>query len=132
MSEQDTTRRSFLAATGSAASAVALSGFAEESAAQGTTSGGQQGGQGSGTLNLINSTLSTLDPIKATDTASGEVIQQVFDALMNYPNGQTNVETLLAKGYQVSDDFKTYTFNLKQGVTYHNGDELTAQDFVYS
>ncbi|NHN57585.1 ABC transporter substrate-binding protein [Halorussus sp. JP-T4] len=76
--------------------------------------------------------MSTLDPVRATDTASGEVIQQVFDALMNYPNGQTNVQTLLATEYELSDDLRTYTFNLKQGVQFHNGDELTAQDFVYS
>ncbi|WP_435180167.1 ABC transporter substrate-binding protein [Halorussus sp. AFM4] len=131
MGDQDTSRRSFLAATGSAASAVALgSGFAEESAAQQTT---QQGGQGGGgELNLINSTMSTLDPIKATDTASGEVIQQVFDALMNYPNGQINVKPLLAKNYEVSDDFTTYTFTLREGATFHDGSEVTAQDFVYS
>ncbi|UPV98862.1 ABC transporter substrate-binding protein [Halorussus gelatinilyticus] len=142
MSEQDTTRRSFLAATGGAASAVALgSGLAGASAGQETTTeGGEQGtqtGQGQGqrsggTLNLINSTMSTLDPIKATDTASGEVIQQVFDALMNYPDGNIEVQPLLAKNYEVSDDFTTYTFTIREGATFHDGSPVTAQDFVYS
>ncbi|NEU57836.1 twin-arginine translocation signal domain-containing protein [Halorussus sp. MSC15.2] len=128
---QDTSRRSFLEATGSAASAVALgSAFTGEADAQQTTT--QQGQGGGGTLNLINSTMSTLDPIKATDTASGEVIQQVFDALMNYPNGNIEVQPLLAKNYEVSDDFRTYTFTLKEGATFHDGSQVTAQDFVYS
>ncbi|MFC4449009.1 ABC transporter substrate-binding protein [Halorussus aquaticus] len=128
---QDTSRRSFLEATGSAASAVALgSAFTGEADAQQTTT--QQGQGASGTLNLINSTMSTLDPIKATDTASGEVIQQVFDALMNYPDGNIEVQPLLAKNYEVSDDFTTYTFTLKEGATFHDGSEVTAQDFVYS
>ncbi|WP_435181602.1 ABC transporter substrate-binding protein [Halorussus sp. AFM4] len=129
MSEKSNmSRRSFLKATGGAASAVALTGTA---AGQETTT--QQGG-GGGTLNLINTgTMSTLDPIKATDTASGTVIQNVFDALMNYPNGEIEVQNQLATGYETSDDFTTYTFNLKQGAQFH-GDhgEVTAQDFVYS
>jgi peptide/nickel transport system substrate-binding protein len=83
-------------------------------------------------LKLINSTMSTMDPIKATDTASGVVIQQVFDSLMNYPNGEIEVEGQIADGYDISDDFTTYTINLKEGVKFHNGDEVTAQDFVYS
>ena len=130
MAGQDTSRRSFLKTTGSAASAVALGGgFAVEADAQETTT--QQGQQG-GTLNLINATMTTLDPIKATDTASGEVIQQVFDALMNYPDGNIEVQPLLAKNYEVSDDFTTYTFTLREGATFHDGSEVTAQDFVYS
>ena len=135
MSEKSNmSRRSFLKATGGAASAVALTGTgAAQDTTQQETTTGQDGGGGSGsTLNLINRSMTTLDPIKATDTASGTVIQQVFDALMNYPFGEVEVETLLASDYQTSDDFRTYTFNLKEGATYHNGNEVTAQDFVYS
>ncbi|WP_137286044.1 ABC transporter substrate-binding protein [Halorussus salinisoli] len=130
MSEKSNmSRRSFLKATGGTASAVAITGTA---AGQETTTAQQEGGKG-GTLNLINATMSTLDPIKATDTASGVVIQQIFDALMNYPDGEIEVENLLAESFETSDDFTTYTFNIKQGAQYH-GDfgEVTAQDFVYS
>ncbi|WP_227376984.1 ABC transporter substrate-binding protein [Haladaptatus halobius] len=128
MSEKsNVTRRRFLKATGGAASAVALTGMAGTSGAQ------QSNQQGSDrTLQLINSTMSTLDPIKATDTASGTVIQQVFDPLMNYPEGKIAVENLLAESQEVSDNFTTYTFTLKQGAQFHNGKEVTAQDFVYS
>ncbi|WP_135825243.1 ABC transporter substrate-binding protein [Halorussus ruber] len=132
MSEKSNmSRRSFLKATGGTASAVALTGTA---AGQETTTTQQDGGGADGTLNLINTgTMSTLDPVKATDTASGRVIQQVFDALMNYPDGAIDVETQLAQGFEQSDDFTTYTFNLKQGAQFH-GDygEVTAQDFIYS
>ncbi|MFC4451670.1 ABC transporter substrate-binding protein [Halorussus aquaticus] len=133
MSEKSNmSRRSFLKATGGAASASVIAGTA---AGQETTTqqGGGGGGSG-GTLNLINTgTMSTLDPIKATDTASGRVIQQMFDALMNYPDGAIEVQTQLATGYERSDDFTTYTFNLKEGAPFH-GDfgEVTAQDFIYS
>jgi len=131
-------RRRFLQATGGAASAVALAGCigGDESEDDSENQDDQQSQDapdvGSNYLRLINSTMSTLDPVKATDTASGVVIQQVFDGLMNYPNGTIDVEGQIAKGYETSEDFKTYTINLKEGVTFHNGKEVTAQDFVYS
>ncbi|WP_227374988.1 ABC transporter substrate-binding protein [Haladaptatus halobius] len=119
------TRRRFLQATGGAASAAALAGC--------TGGGGQGDGKNSGkTLQLMNSTMTTLDPVKATDTASGTVIQQIFDPLMNYPNGEVAVENLLVESHSVSDDKKTYTFKLKKGAKFHNGKEVTAKDVVYS
>ena len=102
----------------------------------GNESGGQETQQmeanPDATLQRINDTMTTLDPIASTDTASGRVVQQLYDALMNYPNGQATVEAQLAEGYELSDDQTTYTFNIKQDAQFHNGDQVTAQDFVYS
>ncbi|WP_101295063.1 ABC transporter substrate-binding protein [Halegenticoccus soli] len=133
-------RRRFLQATGGAAAAAAIAGCTgDDGDGDGGNDGNQSGGGGrQGTqvgenyLQLINSTMTTLDPIKATDTASGRVIQQLFDGLTNYPNGDIAAEALLAEDYQTSEDFTTYTFNIKQGVKYHDGSEVTAQDFIYS
>jgi peptide/nickel transport system substrate-binding protein len=138
-------RRRFLQATGGAAGAAALAGCTgggdDTSTATDTDgSGGEdtptatntpsditKGGQ----LELINSTTSTFDPIRNTDTAGGRVIQNVFDMLMNYPYGQASVEKQLAESYETNDDFTQYTFTLKDA-TFHNGDPVRAQDFVYS
>ncbi|WP_132059220.1 ABC transporter substrate-binding protein [Halorussus amylolyticus] len=137
-------RRRFLQATGGAASAVALAGCTGDSDDGGnettesgadteeTTAEDETTEVGDNYLRRMNSTMTTLDPIEATDTASGEVIQQLFDGLMNYPNAEVEPETQIASDYEVSDDFTTYTFTLKEGATYHNGDEVTAQDFVYA
>ncbi|MFC4358544.1 ABC transporter substrate-binding protein [Halobium salinum] len=152
MTDDNLHRRRFLKATGSAAAAVAVAGCTggdssgnesggstNESETTGT-GGSNESTSGEGTqdvevdgdtLSLVNSTMTTLDPVASTDTASGTVITQVFDALMNYPNGETSVENLLASEYQNSEDFQTYTFTLKDA-TFHNGDSVTAQDFVYS
>jgi ABC-type transport system substrate-binding protein len=141
-------RRRFLQATGGAAGAVALAGCTGgDSTPTPEPSDGGDGGGGDGedtpeptatpeakkggTLNLINSTITTFDPIKATDTASGRVIQQMFDALMNYPNGETAVVKQLAESFETNDDFTQYTFTLADA-TFHNGDAVTAEDFVYS
>ena len=71
------------------------------------------------------------DPVKSGDTASGTVVQNVFDALFNYPNGETTTEPLLAAEFETNDDFTEYTFTL-QDATFHNGDPVTAEDFVYA
>jgi peptide/nickel transport system substrate-binding protein len=137
-------RRRFLQATGGAASAAAIAGCTgeQDSGGEETTSGGDgntteastdEGTEvGANYLQRINSTMTTLDPIKSTDTASGTVVQQLFDGLTNYPNGEVAATNLLATDFELSEDFTTYTFNLKEGVTYHNGTEVTAQDFIYS
>jgi peptide/nickel transport system substrate-binding protein len=83
-------------------------------------------------LNLINAKMSSLDPIQSTDTASGIVIGQVYENLVNYPNGVPEIEQQLAKGVEISDDLLTYTVTLKEGIQYHDGRELTAADVKYA
>ena len=121
-------RRGFLRATGAAATGAALgvgSGAAE-------TAESTAAQQRSGTLELINATMSSLDPIAASDTASSAVTTQIFDGVLTWPDGSVPVEPVLARDYRVSNDFRTYTFTLKEGATFHNGKEVTARDFVYS
>ena len=105
---------------------------AERSAAQETTSQETTGqGQG-GTLRMINASMTSMDPIAAEDTASTAVTMQIFEGLVKWPNGSVPVQAAIAQDYEVSEDFTTYTFSLREGVSFHNGDEVTAQDFVYS
>lgn len=137
-------RRRFLQGTGGVAAAAALAGCGGDGGDGGgdTTTTEDDGGEETTTTTeqqeqkrtyqLVGATASTFDPIKATDTASGAVIQNVFEALTNYPNGQTNVENLIAKSVSVADDDVSYTFELKEGVTYSNGNEVVASDLVYS
>lgn len=84
-------------------------------------------------VDLIEATFNTLDPIASGNTASGDVLMDVFDAPMNYVNGTTEVEGLIVDSYEVSSDLTTYSFKLKEGVQFHNDwGELTADDVVYS
>lgn len=83
-------------------------------------------------LHLINSTMSSLDPIESTDTASGIVINQVYENLTHYPNGEAELENQLLESVDVSDDLLTYTLTIREGVEYHEGEELTADDFVFA
>ncbi|MCF7935310.1 MAG: hypothetical protein K9L28_03065 [Synergistales bacterium] len=46
--------------------------------------------------------------------------------------GESRLEPGLAESWEISDDGKTYTFHLREGVLFHNGEELTADDVVYT
>jgi len=81
----------------------------------------------------------TLDPAKAYDTASGAKIWTVYETLVFFdgpytgkflPVIATEVPTVVNGG--ISKDGKTYTFNIRQGVKFHNGARLTAADVGYS
>ncbi len=81
----------------------------------------------------------TLDPAKAYDTASGAKIWTVYETLVFFDGphtGQfapvlaTEVPTVANGG--ISKDGKTYTFTIRQGVSFHNGNPLTADDVEYS
>ncbi len=122
-------RRGFLKATGGAAAAVSVAGCIGSD--DGGDSGDSQTPQKGGTLQLINSTMSTFDPVAADDTASGRVIQQLHDPLVNYPHGEVEVQNLLANSVETNEDKTVYTFTLKEA-TFHNGDPVTASDVVYS
>ncbi len=76
--------------------------------------------------------VATLDPAIGYDWQNWSMIKSLFDGLMDYQPGTTDLVTDLAESYGVSDDGKVYTFKLRQGVKFHNGREMTADDVKYS
>jgi oligopeptide transport system substrate-binding protein len=74
---------------------------------------------------------STLDPALVTDTYGGAVVRQLFDGLVQF-DAHLNPIPALARFWDVSRDGRTWTFTLRQGVTFHHGREVTANDVVYS
>jgi len=71
------------------------------------------------------------DPALGPSGMSHVVIEQVYSTLMSLdPDAMPYPD--LATGYEVSDDGLTYTFKLREGVTFHNGDPLTAEDVKYT
>jgi peptide/nickel transport system substrate-binding protein len=72
-----------------------------------------------------------LDPQKTSAYFSFEVLENVFDTLVE-PDENLEMRPALAKSWQVSPDQLTWTFHLRQGVTFHDGSPFTADDVVYS
>ncbi len=75
--------------------------------------------------------MTTMATSTASSTRSFTRLPAAVDPRMSYPDSQPAVEGLMAADYEVSEDFTTYTFQLKDA-TFHNGDTVTASDFVYA
>ena len=76
--------------------------------------------------------VATLDPAIGYDWQNWSMIKSIFDGLMDYEPGTTNLRPGLAESYTVSDDGMVFTFKLRAGVKFHNGREMTADDVKYS
>lgn len=86
----------------------------------------------SGTLEIaVDQSPVGLDPHIATAFSTFVVIGQIYDGLVEL-NAELGIEPALAESWTVSDDGLTYTFTLREGVTFHNGRPLTGADVVYS
>jgi len=73
----------------------------------------------------------SLDPHVSTSAANGMITRHIYEGLMA-PNENSEPEPMLAESVDVSDDGETYTFNLREGVMFHNDKEMTAEDVVAS
>ncbi len=80
-----------------------------------------------------------LDPAHSYETAGGEVIANVYEPLVWYdrdstkrlkPQLATEVPTVANGG--ISEDGRVYTFELRQGVQFHDGSEMKAEDAAFS
>lgn len=79
----------------------------------------------------ISQDLDSLDPHKAVNAGTSEVLFNVFEGLMKAsPDG--GVVCAVASDYEISEDGKTYTFTLREGVKFHNGNDVTMEDVLYS
>jgi oligopeptide transport system substrate-binding protein len=76
--------------------------------------------------------ISTFDPAIGYDWQNWSMIKSLFDGLMDYKPGTTELIPDLAESYTISDDGLVYTFKLRNGIKFHNGRELVASDIKYS
>jgi peptide/nickel transport system substrate-binding protein len=73
-----------------------------------------------------------LDPHAVYDVPMQIFMLNVYDGLYRYQGNPPKLEPWLAKSHSVSDDGLTWDFKLRQGVKFHDGSEVTAEDVVYS
>ncbi|HEX2214344.1 MAG TPA: ABC transporter substrate-binding protein [Mycobacterium sp.] len=72
-----------------------------------------------------------LDPHKTSAYFSFEVLENVYDTLVE-PDANLEMRPALAESWTVSPDQLTWTFRLRRGVTFHDGSPFTADDVVFS
>ncbi len=74
-----------------------------------------------------------LDPAFNYQTAGNTVIMNVYETLIFYDRQHpSKFIPQLATDWQISEDGKTYTFTIREGVKFHEGQELTPEDVAYS
>lgn len=78
----------------------------------------------------VYSDFAGFDPYNSGMDLDKVVYSNIFDCLLRYYDGK--YENVLCKDYSISEDGTEYTFNLKEGVKFHNGETLTAGDVVFS
>jgi peptide/nickel transport system substrate-binding protein len=74
----------------------------------------------------------TLDPAQVNlGIVAGELLSNLFSGLVQFDE-ELAIVADLAEDWTVSEDGLEYTFTLRDGLTFHNGDTLTANDFIYT
>lgn len=73
----------------------------------------------------------SLDPHQTVAAGTREVLFNIFEGLVK-PNSDGEMIPAVAEKYELSEDGTTYTFTLREGVKFHNGQTVTAEDVVYS
>lgn len=75
--------------------------------------------------------IKSMDPQINTDVEGSDVLRNLFEGLYN-EDGNGELVPGVALNHEVSEDGKTYTFNLRKDAKWSNGEPVTANDFVYS
>ncbi len=102
--------------------AIALSGCSSDKAA----------GDDSSKITIgIPQDIDSLDPHYATGAGTKEVLFNLFEGLVK-PDENGNLNPAVASEYTISEDNKVYTFTLRDGIKFHDGSAVTAEDIKYS
>jgi oligopeptide transport system substrate-binding protein len=92
--------------------------------------GGQQGG-GSDTFTLAEvADIADMNSVTTTDLYSARLLNNINEGLYRL-DANDKPHPAMAKSVDISDDTLTYTFTLRDGIKWSNGDPVTAQDFEY-
>ena len=86
---------------------------------------------GESTVGIAQDLDDSLDPHQTVAAGTREVLFNIFEGLVK-PNSDGEMIPAVAEKYTLSEDGTTYTFTLREGVKFHNGQTVTAEDVVYS
>jgi len=73
-----------------------------------------------------------MDPANAYDFHTWEIFYNIYQGLLRYPPGKTNLVPGLAKSYDISADGKEYTFKLRKGLKFTDGTPFDAHAVKWS
>ena len=110
------------------------SGPAASSAPASTDGSANQGAARGGTLTVANSfVVKNLDPGQIYEATGLTAVRGMYETLVTFEGGDvTNPLPLVAEGWEVNEDATEFTFTIRDGITFSDGSELTADDVVFS
>lgn len=124
-------RRLLVGGAAVAIGALALSGCTSQR--DDSSGGGDAGGDVDSTFVFgASGDPSSLDPAFASDGESFRISRQIFEGLVGVEPGTADPAPMLAESWTQSDDGLSYTFELKQGVTFHDGSEFNADAVCFN
>lgn len=74
----------------------------------------------------------TLDPHLIADIPTATVAMQAYDNFFAYPGENNEITPRVAEDWSLSEDSLTYTFTIRDGIKFHDGKDLVAEDVKYS
>lgn len=74
----------------------------------------------------------SIDPAFAVEGEGLQVVKQVFDGLVDYDPKTLKAVPAVASSWRSNQSGDEWTFRLREGVRFHNGRVISAQDFIYS
>jgi peptide/nickel transport system substrate-binding protein len=129
-----------LAGIAAVAGAIAISGCgggnggnSPAASTGGSSTGGDTGATPTGTLVVDQSFVDKgLDPGHEFTPTNNMILRAMYDTLVTFKPGKTDPVPDLAESWKGSDDATTYTFTLRDGVTFSDGTPVTSADVVFS
>ncbi len=102
------------------------------SACGGGDSGSAEGGSDGKSLNMaIDVFPETMHPHDFSTIVQYAIDFNIYEPLVYVTDSKEKI-CMMAESYEVSEDGKTYTYHIRPGVKFHNGDEMTVDDVMFS
>ena len=124
-------RKEFLRLGGAGMAGAALLGTAGCGVFEGGGGGGGGGGSSKNVIFNLGDTIRDLDSATTTDSVSTDILLNVVSGLYRLDVNTRPVPDM-AESVDISEDQLTYTFTLRDGIKWSNGDPVTANDFEYA
>jgi len=88
--------------------------------------------QGDWVIERINGDTDSLNPLIGEDTNGKMISAMITEGMLQMDNFTLRLKPCLAESYEISADQFTYTFHLRKGVKWHDGEPFTAADVKFS
>ena len=89
------------------------------------------GAAGGATINFYINNPVCIDPYNTQESEGTQVEFQLFDSLTTYDFEAKELKGLVADSWEANDDATQFTFHLKSGTKFHNGETVTSKSFKY-